>query len=134
MATERGKFDPEKLPELDLFGEYDPVRDDPIQSADKLLRHLREWHRELSEQIVSVNREMGHVAAGGNLNSPEVLALREQAHKLRDKRTEVEAEIEAETKQLKALLQGQQKQGRDVSQPAPSAASDKAGFDPGSPP
>ena len=128
MATERGKFDPEKLPELDLFGEYDPVRDDPIQSADKLLRHLREWHRELSEQIVSVNREMGHVAAGGNLNSPEVLALREQAHKLRDKRTEVEAEIEAETKQLKALLQGQQKQGRDVSQPAPSAASDKAGL------
>ena len=128
MATERGKFDPEKLPELDLFGEYDPVRDDPIQSADKLLRHLREWHRELSEQIVSVNREMGHVAAGGNMNSPEVLALREQAHKLRDKRTEVEAEIEAETKQLKALLQGQQKQGRDVSQPAPSAASDKAGL------
>ena len=128
MKAEPGKFDPDKLRELDLFGHDEPQEPDPIESADKLLRHLREWHRELSEQIVSVNREMGHVAAGGNLNSPEVLALREQAHKLRDKRTEVEAEIEAETKQLKALLQGQQKQGRDVSQPAPSAASDKAGL------
>ncbi|MCD2496659.1 hypothetical protein, partial [Staphylococcus aureus] len=47
---------------------------------------------------------------------------------MRGKRTEIEAEIGAETKQLKALLQGQQKQGRDVSQPAPSAASDKAGL------
>lgn len=127
MAT-GGKFDPEKLPELDLFGEYDPVRDDPIQSADKLLRSLREWHRELSEQIVTVNREMGRVAVAGDLNSPEVLALREQAQQLRDKRAEVEAEIEAEAKQLKALLQDQQKQGGDVSQPVPSAASDKAGL------
>lgn len=130
MATERSKFDPDKLRELDLFGfgHDEPQEPDPIESADKLLRHLREWHRELSEQIVSVNREMGHVAAGGNLNSPEVLALREQAQQLRDKRAEVEAEIEAEAKQLKALLQDQQKQGGDVSQPVPSAASDKAGL------
>lgn len=129
MAT-GGKFDPDKLRELDLFGfgHDEPQEPDPIESADKLLRHLREWHRELSEQIVSVNREMGHVAAGGNLNSPEVLALREQAQQLRDKRAEVEAEIEAEAKQLKALLQDQQKQGGDVSQPVPSAASDKAGL------
>lgn len=125
MAT-GGKFDPEKLPELDLFGEYDPVRDDPIQSADKLLRHLREWHRELSEQIVTVNREMGRVAVAGDLNSPEVLALREQAQQLRDKRTEVEAEIEAEAKQLKALL-ARQKQG-EAAQPATSEANDKAGL------
>lgn len=125
MAT-GGKFDPDKLRELDLFGHDEPEEPDPIESADKLLRHLREWHRELSEQIVSVNREMGRVAASGDLSSPEVLALREQAQQLRDKRAEVEAEIEAETKQLKALLQGQQKQGRDVSLPVPS--SDKAGL------
>ena len=80
----------------------------------------------MSEQIVSVNREMGHVAAGGNLNSPEVLALREQAQQLRDKRAEVEAEIEAETKQLKALL-ARQKQG-EAAQPATSEANDKAGL------
>jgi len=125
MAT-GGKFDPDKLGELDLFGHDEPQEPDPIESADKLLRHLREWHRELSEQIVSVNREMGHVAAGGNLNSPEVLALREQAQQLRDKRAEVEAEIEAETKQLKALL-ARQKQG-EAAQPATSEANDKAGL------
>ncbi len=125
MAT-GGKFDPDKLRELDLFGHDEPQEPDPIESADKLLRHLREWHRELSEQIVSVNREMGHVAAGGNLNSPEVLALREQAQQLRDKRAEVEAEIEAETKQLKALL-ARQKQG-EAAQLATSEANDKAGL------
>lgn len=125
MAT-GGKFDPDKLRELDLFGHDEPQEPDPIESADKLLRHLREWHRELSEQIVSVNREMGHVAAGGNLNSPEVLALREQAQQLRDKRAEVEAEIEAETKQLKALL-ARQKQG-EAAQPATSEANAKAGL------
>ncbi len=125
MAT-GGKFDPDKLRELDLFGHDEPQEPDPIESADKLLRHLREWHRELSEQIVSVNREMGHVAAGGNLNSPEVLALREQAQQLRDKRAEVEAEIEAETKHLKALL-ARQKQG-EAAQPATSEANDKAGL------
>lgn len=117
MAT-GGKFDPEKLPELDLFGEYDPVRDDPIQSADKLLRHLREWHRELSEQIVTVNREMGRVAVAGDLNSPEVLALREQAQQLRDKRAEVEAEIEAERKAFKALLQAEKQ--RKTTEPSES--------------
>lgn len=125
MAT-GGKFDPDKLRELDLFGHDEPQEPDPIESADKLLRHLREWHRELSEQIVSVNREMGHVAAGGNLNSPEVLALREQAQQLRDKRAEVEAEIEAETKQLKGLLARQKQE--EAAQPATSEANDKAGL------
>jgi hypothetical protein len=125
MAT-GGKFDPDKLRELDLFGHDEPQEPDPIESADKLLRHLREWHRELSEQIVSVNREMGHVAAGGNLNSPEVLALREQAQQLRDKRAEVGAEIKAETKHLKALP-ARQKQG-EAAQPATSEANDKAGL------
>ena len=125
MAT-GGKFDPNKLRELDLFGHDEPQEPDPIESADKLLRHLREWHRELSEQIVSVNREMGHATAGGNLNSPEVLALREQAQQLRDKRAEVEAKIEAETKQLKALL-ARQKQW-EAAQLATSEANDKAGL------
>lgn len=117
MAT-GGKFDPDKLRELDLFGHDEPQEPDPIESADKLLRHLREWHRELSEQIVSVNREMGRVAAGGDLASPEVLALREQAQQLRDKRAEVEAEIEAERKAFKALLQAEKQ--RKTTEPSES--------------
>lgn len=124
--TTGGKFDLDKLKELELFGHDEPQEPDPIESADKLLCHLREWHRELSEQIVSLNREMGHVAAGGNLNSPEVLALRKQTQQLLDKRAEVEAEIKAETKHLKALL-ARQKQG-EATQPATSEANDKAGL------
>jgi len=126
MATERGKFDPEKLPELDLFGEYDPVRDDPIQSADKLLRHLREWHRELSEQIVDANRGLARLAVRDGGNSAEAQELRDQVQRLQAKRGEIEADIEAETKQLKALL-ARQKQG-EAAQPATSEANDKAGL------
>lgn len=108
MATEPGKFDPEKLRELDLFGEYDPVRDDPVRSVDKLLRHLREWHRELSEQIVDANRGLARLAVrGGNSASAEAQELREQVVRLQAKRAEIEAEIEVETKQLKVFLHEQ---------------------------
>lgn len=127
MAT-GGKFDPDKLRELDLFGHDEPQEPDPIESADKLLRHLREWHRELSEQIVAANRGLARLAAYGGRSHPEALELQEHSQRLQAKRAEVEAEIEAEAKQLKALLQDQQKQGGNVSQPVPSAASDKAGL------
>ena len=128
MATERGKFDPEKLPELDLFGEYDPVRDDPIQSADKLLRHLREWHRELSEQIVDANRGLARLAVRDGGNSAEAQELRDQVQRLQAKRGEIEADIEAETKQLKAFLHEQQKQSRDDPPSSSAEASEKAGL------
>jgi hypothetical protein len=118
MATERGKFDPEKLPELDLFGEYDPVRDDPIQSADKLLRHLREWHRELSEQIVDANRGLARLAVRDGGNSAEAQELRDQVQRLQAKRGEIEAEIEAETKAFKALLQAEKQ--RKTTEPSGS--------------
>jgi hypothetical protein len=127
MAT-GGKFDPDKLRELDLFGHDEPQEPDPIESADKLLRHLREWHRELSEQIVAANRGLARLAAYGGRSHPEALELQEHSQRLQAKRAEVEAEIEAEAKRLKTLLQDQQKQGGDVSQPVPSAASDKAGL------
>lgn len=128
MATERGKFDPGKLPELDLFGEYDPVRDDPIQSADKLLRHLREWHRELSEQIVDANRGLARLAVRDGGNSAEAQELRDQVQRLQAKRGEIEADIEAETKQLKAFLHEQQKHSRDDPPSSSAEASEKAGL------
>lgn len=61
MAT-GGKLDLDKLRELDLFGHNEEQEPDPIESADKLLRHLREWHRELSEQIVDANRGLARLA------------------------------------------------------------------------
>lgn len=128
MATEPGKFDPDKLRELDLFGHDELQEPDSIESADKLRRHLREWHRELSEQIVAANRGLARLAAYGGRSHPEALELQEHSQRLQAKRAEVEAEIEAEAKQLKALLQEQQKQDGDVFLSVPSAASDKAGL------
>jgi hypothetical protein len=99
MAT-GGKFDPDRLRELDLFGHDEPQEPDPIESADKLLRHLREWHRELPEQIVAANRGLARLAAYEGRSHPEALELQEHSQRLQDKRAEVEAEIEAEAKRL----------------------------------
>lgn len=128
--AKRSKLDPAKLPgsELDLFGEDDLVRDDPIQSADKLLRHLREWHRNLSEQIVDANRGLARLAVRDGDNSAEMLELREQVQRLQAKRAEVEADIEAETKQLKALSQEHKKQSQAVAPSASAEGSEKAGL------
>jgi hypothetical protein len=96
-------FDPAKLegmPPLDA-DVGDPMEHDQTYQADKSLKHLREFHRQLSEQLVAVNRELTRQA---NDAAPE---LRDEAEALRSKQAEVEAEIEAETKELKALLQAE---------------------------
>ncbi len=139
MAKEKdGTFDPAEQKVLDLFPLDEPHETDQIECIEKLLRHLREWHRELSEQVITVNREMVKVVALGNLDTPELLALREQALQIRDKRAEVETEIEAETLRFKSLLQAQQseqqielqekQQSGDVAQPVPSTETKKAGL------
>lgn len=94
-------FDPAKLEGMADADVGDPMEDDPIYQADKSLKHLREFHRQLSEQLVAVNRELTRQA---NDAAPE---LRDEAEALRSKQAEVEAEIEAETKELKALLQAE---------------------------
>lgn len=124
MAT-GDKFDPNKLREPDLFGYDEQQEPDPIASTDKFVRHLREWHRELSEQIVAVNRELARLAVDGGLSSPDVLEMRERAQQLRAKRAELEADIEAEALRLKTLLQNQSKK---VSPPETVEANDKSGL------
>lgn len=95
-------FDPAKLDGMALDADVgDPMEHDPIYQADKSLKHLREFHRQLSEQLVAVNRELTRQADEA---APE---LRDEAEALRSKQAEVEAEIEAETKELKALLQAE---------------------------
>lgn len=128
MKTGPGKFAPGTLMELDLFGNDEQQKSEPIESSDTLLRHLREWHRELSEQIVAANRGLARLAAYGDSGHPEALALRVHSQQLQAKRAEVEGQIETEAKQLKVLLQDQQKQGGDVDQAVPTAVSDKAGL------
>lgn len=125
MAT-GGKFDPDKLRELDLFADDEQHEPNWIDSADHLL-HLRQWHRELSEQIVATNRELARLAVRNGGNNTEAQALREQAQELQAKRAEVEAGIEAEAKQYQALLQDRQK-AAETTPPESSEANDKAGL------
>lgn len=95
-------FDPAKLDGMALDADVgDPMEHDPIYQADKSLKHLREFHRQLSEQLVAVNRELTRQA------DDAASELRDEAEALRSKQAEVEAEIEAETKELKALLQAE---------------------------
>ena len=103
MATEpRGKFDPKLLDTLDTVGVVDP---DPIWCAQKYLRHLGYWHRELSEQIVNGNRALAQLAVRGGIDSAEAQALREEVKRLQAKRDEVDADIKTETKDLAELWQ-----------------------------
>ena len=105
MAEEPFKFDP-KL--LDTIGAGDEdVDPDPIMCADKYLRHLGYWHRELSEQIVNGNRALALLAVRGGLDSAEALALREEIKRLQAKRDEVEADIKTESKNLTELMQAE---------------------------
>ena len=95
-------FDPAKLDGMALDADVgDPMEHDPIYQADKSLKHLREFHRQLSEQLVAVNRELTRQA------DDAAPALRDEAEALRSKQAEVEADIEAVTKELKALLQAE---------------------------
>lgn len=106
-------FDPAKLEGMALDADVgDPLDDDPIYQADRWLKQLREYHRQLSEQLVEVNRELTRQADDA---APE---LRDEAEALRSKQAEVEAEIEAETKAFKALLQAEKQ--RKTTEPSES--------------
>lgn len=107
-------FDPAKLEGMALDADVgDPLDDDPIYQADRWLKQLREYHRQLSEQLVEVNRELTRQA------DDAAAELRHEAEVLRSKQAEVEAEIEAETKAFKALLQAEKQ--RKTIEPSESA-------------
>ena len=103
MAEEPFKFDPDLF---DAFTDED-VDPDPIMCAEKYLRHLGYWHRELSEQIVNGNRALAQLAVRGGIDSAEALALREEIKRLQAKRDEAEADIKTETKKLTELMQAE---------------------------
>lgn len=126
MAAKLGKFDPEKLRELELFADEEQHEPNWIDSADHLLR-LRQWHRELSDQIVATHRELARLVVRDGGDSTVAQALREKANELQAQRAEIDAEIEAETKQYQALLQGRQ-QVQETHLPESSGANDKAGL------
>lgn len=107
MATKPGKFDPDKLEKLNLSALFDQHEPNWMDSEDHLMA-LRQWHRQLSEEMVATYRELARLAVRNGGDSSEAQALREQIKELQAKRAEAEADIEAEAKQYQALLQTHQ--------------------------
>ena len=78
-----------------------------MDSEDHLMA-LRQWHRQLSEEMVATYRELARLAVRNGGDSSEAQALREQIKELQAKRAEAEADIEAEAKPYQARLQTHQ--------------------------
>lgn len=93
-----------EAPEADLFS-AEPSEPDAEASGDKLLRHLREWHRQLSDQIVTASRQLQRMIVKRQDGSPEASELRVQIEAWQAKRAEVERDIQAESAVAKTLAE-----------------------------
>jgi len=97
----------------DLFGDQKPPGPAPSaqpSQAERVIEHLRAWHRELSEQIVECNRELARLAAKVApeelQTAPAILAVRKQRDDLHAKRNAVEQDLGQELQALKVTQQG----------------------------
>ena len=126
MATKPGKFDPDKLEKLNLSALFDQHEPNWMDSEDHLMA-LRQWHRQLSEEMVATYRELARLAVRNGGDSSEAQALREQIKELQAKRAEAEADIEAEAKPYQARLQTHQGTAATAS-PESSEANGKTGL------
>ena len=107
MATKTGKIEQEKIEKLNLSALFDQHEPNWMDSEDHLMA-LRQWHRQLSEEMVATYRELARLAVRNGGDSSEAQALREQIKELQAKRAEAEADIEAEAKPYQARLQTHQ--------------------------
>lgn len=116
MATK--KFNPELLTQSDFLLDMETIENDPeraLADTDKLLRTLREWHRDLSERIVTASRELARLTVAGKGNSDEGHGLRQQIDELNRRRVEVEADITQEVDSLRS----RPRQGAGEVEPSP---------------
>lgn len=74
-----------------------------VPEHDRRLSALGEAHRTLAEQAVSINRQLARAALDRGMDAPEIAPLCEQLKAVQAHRVEIEAEIQAITKALKAL-------------------------------
>lgn len=111
VATAMGAFVEDALSEQDAIESMDiPAEHDPLaptggwaSDGERRLTYLREAHRVLSEQIVTANRELARLAVKHRLDGEEAIALRERLKSLQEQRANLDADVEAEVKALKAL-------------------------------
>ena len=98
----------------DLFGDPNllegPIPSAKPSQAERVIEHLRAWHRELSEQIVECNRELARLAAkvapDELRTAPTILAVRKQRDDLHAKRNSVEQDLGQELQALNVTQQG----------------------------
>ena len=69
MATKPGKFDPDKLEKLNLSALFDQHEPNWMDSEDHLMA-LRQWHRQLSEEMVATYRELARLAVRNGGTAP----------------------------------------------------------------
>jgi hypothetical protein len=74
-----------------------------VPEHDRRLSALGEAHRTLAEQAVSINRQLARAALDRGMDAPEIAPLCEQLKAVQAHRVEIEVEIQAITKALKAL-------------------------------
>jgi Replication initiator protein A len=112
MATDKKQFDPDlfKSGSMDLFDDLSVYEEANAEAdTEKLIRHLQDWHRELSEQILECNRGLARLAVTNK--EEEKAVLRVLLAELQAKRSEVDADLEGEFKMLKEL---QRRGGKDT--------------------
>ena len=110
-AAAMGAFEEDALSEQEAMESQDvPPDNDPAappggwaSEHDRRLSALREAHRILAEQTVSINRQLARMALDGGMDAPEIAALRKQLRAVQAHRVEIEAEIQEVTKALRAL-------------------------------
>lgn len=92
-----------KLPQVQtaLF-EHPAIGDRLTQDGDERLLHLKEAHRALSEQIVTVHRGLARLGVRNRLNSEEANLLREQLKVLQDQQAVLDNDLENEVRTRKA--------------------------------
>lgn len=88
---------------------------DSTEKTEKILDHLRDWHRALSDQIVDANRELAMLIAQGKGKTQEAEIIHKLLAKQQARRSEVEKDIEEETKELQ-YYRSLQKQSRVVAE------------------
>lgn len=88
----------------------DMVQEKPAEETEhdlgRILSNLRDWHRDTSEQLVDVNREL--LQATVNRRENEIADLTARREQLQSKLTEIDAEIQAELQRLKKYRDAQE--------------------------
>lgn len=131
-AASMGAFEEDALSEQEAWESQDmPPDNDPAappggwaSEHDRRLSALREAHRILAEQTVSINRQLARMALDGGIDVAEIAPLREQLRAAQAHRVEIEAEIQEVTKALKAL----ERRKAAVSRQTPGGAGEPAGL------